>query len=146
MTLKQWLAEGRLRTHAASRAEIHELLAKVQRDLEDASIVELSIDRRFMIAYDAALTLATIALYATGYETRGRDHHWLTFRTLPVTMGEDLADLADYFDQCRTKRNVGTYDRPGQISRGELDELMQEVRRFRDLVLNWLREYHPSLG
>jgi hypothetical protein len=116
------LDENRLRAHKTTKDEIGEMLVKVQRDLDDASLSELSADRRFMIAYEGALTLATIPLYCTGYETHGQGHHWLTFKLLPEVMGKEYSELADYLDLCRTKRNVSTYDRVGQISQSEVDE------------------------
>ena len=63
MNFESWLAEGRLRLHKTSKEEIQELLGIAKRDLKDAAIRSLSTDRRFFIAYDAALTLATIPLY-----------------------------------------------------------------------------------
>jgi hypothetical protein len=43
------------------------MLGLVDRDLSDASREEISMDWRFNIAYNAALQLATIVLYARGY-------------------------------------------------------------------------------
>jgi len=60
-------------------------------------------------------------------------------------MGEEYADLALYFDQCRIKRNVGAYDRGGQISDSEVDELLSEVTEFHDGILEWLRRNHSDL-
>jgi hypothetical protein len=145
MNFSQWLAEERLRTHKTDKVEIRGLLDIAQRDLKDAAISEVSTDRRFLIAYEAALTLATFPLYCKGYETHGKGHHWLTFRLLPEVMGEKYADLAAYFDQCRIKRNVGTYDRGGQISELELDELRTEVVSFQGEVVDWLNQNYPHL-
>jgi hypothetical protein len=145
MNLKRWLADNRLRVHKTNKREIRDFFALVQRDLDDASYTELSPDRRFMIAYDAALTLATIPLYCAGYETHGGGHHWMTFKLLPEVMGKAYSEMADYLDLCRTKRNVGTYDRGGQISSVEAEELISEVIRFRDEVHGWVLEHHPEL-
>ena len=145
MNFKKWLAEERLRTHRTSKEEIQGLLEIAKRDLNDASVQDLSTDRRFLIAYEGALTMATIPLYCAGYETYGRGHHWMTFRILPDVMGEIYSDLADYFDQCRTKRNVGTYDRGGQISESEVDELIAEVKSFYEDVIDWLKRNHTNL-
>ncbi|MDF1501142.1 MAG: hypothetical protein P1P76_11800 [Anaerolineales bacterium] len=98
-----------------------------------------------MIAYDGALTLATIPLYCAGYETYGKGHHWMTFKLLPELIGEEYSGLADYLDLCRIKRNVGTYDRGGQISKAEVEELIAEASKFRDAVLDWVRENHAEL-
>ena len=117
----------------------------VQRDLDDASFDELSTDRRLMIVYDGALTLATIPLFCAGFETREKGHHWMTFKLLPEVMGDEYADLADYLDLCRTKRNVGAYDRGGRMSKAEVEELILEVLKFQNAVLDWLRSNHPEL-
>jgi hypothetical protein len=60
-------------------------------------------------------------------------------------MGEEHGDLAQYFDQCRIKRNVGTYDRGGQISQSEVDELIGEVTVFQNSVMDWMKQHHPDL-
>lgn len=145
MNLLRLQAEGRLRPHKATRKEIVALLALATRDLKDASVEDLSIDRRFMIAYDAALTLATIPLYCAGFETHGKGHHWLTFKLLPEVMGGTSADLADYFDQCRTKRNIGAYDRGGLISEMEVAELLEEVASFHTTMTVWLKDQYPAM-
>ena len=145
MSFKKWLVEERLRIHKTSKEEIQGLLEIANRDLNDASVQDLSTDRRFLIAYEGALTLATIPLYSAGYETHGRGHHWQTFRILPDVMGEKYSDLADYFDQCRTKRNVGTYDRGGQISESEVGELIAELKSFQEDVNDWLQRNHSNL-
>ena len=145
MNFESWLAAGRLRPHKTTKEQIQELLRITQRDLSDAAISDLSMDRRFLIAYEAALTLATIPLYCTGFETHGQGHHWLTFKALPEVMGEEFAGLADYFDVCRTKRNIGMYDRGGQISETDVEELLSEVRGFHDIVIEWLQRNHLEL-
>ena len=70
MNLQNWLNEGRLQRHSTSVKEIADLLKVVDRDLADAAIKEISADRRFATAYNAALQLATIVLYASGYRTK----------------------------------------------------------------------------
>lgn len=46
MTLKQLLAEGRLKAHRTSPKEVQDLLRVADRDLKDASVVAISLDRR----------------------------------------------------------------------------------------------------
>ena len=60
--LNRLLAEGKLRSHRTSAREIADLLGVVDRDLADAAVQDVSADRRFAIAYEAALQLATITL------------------------------------------------------------------------------------
>ena len=145
MRLKKLLAEGQLRKHNTSAKEIAELLAIVERDFKDADQPGLSLDRRFTTAYNAALQLATIALHAAGYRTVGHGHHWATLQVLPEIMGSKAQKRADYLDACRTKRNVADYDRAGEISEVELNEILNEVRKFHADLLDWLRTHHPDL-
>jgi len=98
-----------------------------------------------MTAYQAAYQLATIVLAASGYRTTGTGHHWVTFKVLSELLGKEFQGLADYFDQCRNKRNLSDYDRAGEISEAEAVELLKEARKFRTIVLNWLKKYHSRL-
>ena len=104
--LQTWLNEGRLQQHKTSVKEIADLLKVVDRDLADAAIKEISADRRFATAYNAALQLATIVLHASGYRTGKAGHHWVTFKSLPEVMGPEAQERADYFNSCRSTRNV----------------------------------------
>jgi hypothetical protein len=145
MNLPRWLAEGKLRRHETSEKEIGDILKLVERDLADAAIPQLSSDRRFATAYNASLALATIALHAAGYRTAGSGAHWITFQALPEIMGETARERADYLDGCRTKRNVTDYDRAGEISETEAEELVKEAANFRKDLLSWLAANHPEL-
>ena len=145
-TLENWLSEGRLRRLDSSRQEISDLLGVVDRDLKDADIEQLSTDRRFATAYNAVLQLASITLRACGYRTRGAGHHWITFQMLPLVMGNDQQDRADYFNACRTKRNDADYDASGEISDAEVEELIAEAMQFRTVVLGWLESNHGELA
>jgi hypothetical protein len=136
MTLKRLLADGRLRPHRTSAKEIADLLKVIERDLADAAFEELSADRRFATAYNAALQLATVALRAEGYRTSGVAHHWATFQAVPDILGSDHTDRADYLDSCRKKRNIADYDAAGMISEAEVLELVEETRVFRSDVLD----------
>lgn len=145
MTLNDLQSQGRLRPHKTSRKEVDDLLRLADRDLGDAQVPGVTTDRRFMIAYEAAGALATIPLHGAGFRTEGAGHHQTTFLALPLVMGAELSDLADYFDTCRTKRNAGAYDRSGQTSESEVEELLGEVACFREKVIAWLKAHHPEL-
>lgn len=145
VTLKRFLAEDRLRRHRSSAKEIQDLLRVVDRNLSDAGVEEISFDLRFATAYQAVLQLATIVLAASGFRTHGEGHHWMTFNVLPELLGPDVQGLADFFDQCRGKRNLSDYDRAGEISEGEAVELLKEAKKFRGTVLGWLKTHHPKL-
>jgi hypothetical protein len=117
----------------------------VERDLADAQVSGLSTDRRFVTAYNAALQLATIVLRASGYRASGPGHHWTTIQVLPEIMGESERPRADYLDSCRRKRNIADYDIAGRVSESEVEEIIDEILRFRDDVVRWLRKNDPGL-
>ncbi len=117
-----------------------------ERDLGDAKLTALSLDRRFATAYAGALQLATVVLGASGFRTAGqRGHHVVTWQALPELMGSDLSETAIYFDSCCALRNRSDYDRAGVVSAAEVDEVQYEAEAFRGLVLEWLAREHPRL-
>lgn len=131
MLLNECLSDGRLKPQPANHAEIARLLAVADRDLADANVRGVSIDRRFATAYNAALQLATVVLRASGYRTSSAaaGHHWVTLALLPELMGPEQAD----------------YDRIDVVSKQDLAELLTDTLAFRDETLAWLRREHPEL-
>lgn len=87
MSLKQWAENGWLKAHSSSLQEIRNLLAIVERDLEDASR-DISPDWRLGISYNAALKLAMILLAAEGYRPERTLQHYRTIQAIPLIMGE----------------------------------------------------------
>lgn len=139
MNLKQLLNQGKLKPHKTSEKEINNLLELAKRDIKDAKVKEISTDRRFTIAYNAVLQLATIPLYCKGYKPEGAGHHFTVFQTMKEAMGASYYTLADYFDSCRAKRNVTDYGYVGGVSEAEVEELIMEAERFLEVILHWLR-------
>ncbi|OIO72526.1 MAG: hypothetical protein AUJ85_10155 [Elusimicrobia bacterium CG1_02_37_114] len=145
MSLKRLLNQGKLRNHKTSKEEIINLLKITERDISDAKVEGISSDRKFAIAYNAILQLATIPLYCKGYETQGIGHHFTVFQAMKEIMGRDHYDLADYFDSCRAKRNITDYMHTGEISDKEAKELIKEAERFFKIVVNWFEIHYPNL-
>lgn len=106
----------------------------------------LSADGRFSMAYNAARTLATIAIRASGYRVKQPGGaHRNTFLALPVAMGPAFDTLATYFDSCRQSRNDLSYDAANVVSDSDAAELLKKATQFRTDVENWLRRNHPTL-
>jgi hypothetical protein len=145
MSLKQWVANGWLKLHKTSRQEIGNLLGIVRRDLEDAAVGGISDDWRFGIAYNAALKLCTILLYAEGYRPAQSLAHYRSLQALPLILGAERKADADYLDTCRTKRNTVEYDYAGGATDADADELIAFARQLQAAVLEWLRATHPEL-
>jgi len=144
MSLQQWANNGWLRAHASSAQEVADLLAIVERDLADAA-GEISADWRFGIAYNAALKLCTILLYASGFRPEKNLAHYRTLAALPLILGAARKADADYLEACRTKRNTVEYDRAGAATHEDAAELATFARQLHGEVLAWLRKNHPRL-
>jgi hypothetical protein len=143
MSLQKWLEYGWLRSHQSSRKEISDLLRIIDRDLQDA-IGDISADWRFGIAYNAALKLCTILIYAEGYRAEKTLQHFRTLQALPLILGNNHETDAKYLDTCRNKRNVVEYDYVGGVSEDDVDELIAFVKELREEVIQWLRANHSK--
>jgi hypothetical protein len=144
MTLQKWLEYGWLRPHRTSKKEVFDLLRIIDRDLQDAG-GDISADWRFGIAYNAALKLCTILLYAEGYRPEKNLQHFHTIQSLTLILGKKHEQDSKYLDTCRNKRNVTEYDYAGGITEDDVAELIGYVNELRDEVLRWLNENHPEL-
>ncbi len=146
MDLKVWEKNGWLRKYKTTTKEISSLLSLVERDLRDAVQEEISPDWRFNIAYNAALQLATLVLYSSGYRTgRGESKHYRVIQAIPLVMGKEFTHIRDFLDNCRRKRNISEYDAVGTVSEKELNDLLEITSNFKEQVKNWLEKNHPDL-
>ena len=144
MTLRQWESNGWLKSEPTSRKEIDNLRAIVDRDLRDAT-GSVSADWQFGIAYNAALKLCTILLRAEGFRPAHGLQHYRTIMAMPLILGDERKEDANYLDSCRKKRNVVEYDYVGGASEDDAKELYKFSEEFLQEVLNWLKENHPEL-
>ncbi|MDL1982503.1 MAG: hypothetical protein LWX02_13810, partial [Deltaproteobacteria bacterium] len=115
MSLNQWVDNGWLRRHKTSQEEIENLIMIIDRDLKDAK-GGISDDWRFGIAYNAALKLCTILLYAEGFKAEKTLQHYRTIQALPLILGNKRKDDAEYLNSCRSKRNIVEYDYVGGVT------------------------------
>ena len=140
------LEQGRVEPHATSAREIQDLRAVVERDLQDAALPELSEDNAFGLAYEAGLLLARMATACAGYRVRGAGAHQTAFVALEIALGSLASQAAAYFEVCRRKRNILSYDNADVTSATEVTEILREVRRLEVLVERWIARRHPVLA
>ena len=69
MSLEKWVEYGWLRREPTSPGEIKDLLGIVERSISDSKVEAVSTDLRFIAAFNAALSVATTALRASGHRT-----------------------------------------------------------------------------
>ena len=145
MSLSQWEKNGWLKPHKTDRQEIANLLAIADRDIFDAGAEGLSDDWKFGIAYNAALKLCTLMLYATGYRPENTLAHYRTLMAIEYTIGAHRKEDAVYLNACRIKRNTVEYDNVGGASSDEAKELLTFAKDLRLEILNLLQKNHPDL-
>ncbi|MCF8397580.1 MAG: hypothetical protein K9G58_05395 [Bacteroidales bacterium] len=145
MSLQDWLNNRWIRNHKSSAQEINNLLEIVERDIKDADYRKVSPDWRFGIAYNAALKLCTILLYAEGFRPERNLAHYRTIQSMPLILGTNKEEDANYLDTCRVKRNTLEYDYAGGVSHEEADELLDFVSELKKEVVDWIWNKHPGL-
>ena len=146
MNWKALETQGRVDQHRTSKSELDGLRKAVARNLADASVVGLSDDGRFGVAYEAALLLAKMAVACAGYRVKGQGQHLTMFQAVVLAVGNSVQAQADYFDRCRRKRNVISYQYAGAVTGAEADDLLAKVRKFEGTVETWIAKYHPGLA
>ena len=144
MGLQNWLENRWLVEHQPSPEETADLLAVVDRDLQDAAIDRLSADWRLGIAYNAALQLAILGLAAEGYRTERQRSHERAIQSLRYTVGLNQ-DMIDTLDAVRRKRHLSSYERAGTASHGEAEEVYGLAIDLRQTVVEWLEKNHAYL-
>ena len=145
-SLEVWRQNHWLKAITPTLAEITQLFAVVNREIEDASIPELSVDGRFMHAYDAALNLCTIALRASGYAVvKGQGHHKKTIESLPLSMGSEYSDIADQIEIASRQRGQAMYDRTDVVEDADASDLLQTAIQLRAALVDWLRKTNANL-
>jgi hypothetical protein len=147
MSWKKLLAEGKVHAHKTSKKELADLRAVIGRDLEDAAIQELSEDRRFATAYNAALQTGKMAIACAGYRLAGtQGHHRLTFEAARLALGASADRPLDFFEACRRKRNVIDYDHASVATHTEAEEIVAEANDFFELVEVWIAANYPQFA
>jgi hypothetical protein len=117
----------------------------VQRSLNDSKVGGISADLRFVAAFTAALTAATIALRASGYRTVTQvGHHSRIIESLEFTINADPR-LIQKLKVFSNKRNKSVYDVAGAVSDNELKEIAKLATELNTQVSLWLQKSHPEL-
>lgn len=137
MTLENLLRIGKLKAHAADKAEIERILAAAERALADAAVGNLSSDSRLDLAYRAIMQAALAAMLANGYRpaTSEAGHHQLLIQALPKTAGI-ATERVRVLDAYRAARNladcrgVPVSDAVGQECTTEAASVLAAVRAW----------------
>src|SRR6266513_937105 len=140
MSWKKLQTEGRVRRHKASKKELNELRALIARDLEDAAIQELSDDRRFATAYNAALQTAKMAIACASYKlssTPGSSPVKASTESVARAILDEIErEEEDIFPiRCRSQsQRAGARARPRRSNASSLLTRRRACRKLRDIL------------
>jgi hypothetical protein len=139
VTWTKLLGSHDVQHHRTSKKELDDIRALVARDLADATVAELSADRRFATAYNAALLAATMAIACAGYRVTAKTgHHKISFDSMKLALGAGADKYADYFETCRRRRNVIDYTRSHVATETEAKEIVGKATELYEFVEGWI--------
>ena len=110
---------GHLKAEPRNEAEVRRLLAMARTRLVDAALASLSLEGRFISAYNAAHAAALAALRWHGYRSENR---YTVFQCLAHTLNRPAARWR-VLDAAHQKRNLAEYEGYLEIDEDSVEEL-----------------------
>lgn len=115
---------GKLKRESPDASELEGLLRSGSHRLDDAARVELNLESRFDLAYNAAHALALAALRYRGYRS---ESGYLVFQCLQHTL--DLPpEQWRVLDQAHRKRNLAEYEGVIDVDEQLIEALLRVSR------------------
>ena len=112
---------------------------------EDARLANRAPARRLLSAYDAARLAALAIVRAANLRVRAQNHHEVTFTAAGFLVGEELAGLAQEFQNLRLERIEMEYAGKRRASPGDVERALSWVRLLLVHAARWIGEQRPAL-
>ncbi|MCU7841851.1 MAG: DNA-binding protein [Candidatus Thiodiazotropha sp. (ex Troendleina suluensis)] len=124
---------------------IKRLVSAAARNIDDAHVIEITLENRFDAAYKAIMQLANVALQANGYRTLTSrpGHHITMIQLLTQTIGLERQAII-VLDTLRKQRNVADYT-GDRVPASAVDESVKHAKYLLHHVNRWLKENTPAL-
>jgi len=145
MSLEKWVEYGWLRRELTSPGEIKDLFGIVDRSLADSRVEAVSTDLRFIAAFNAALSVATTALRASGPSRRDASRPPHQNNRISGAHHRSQPQAHSEIQDIQQQTNKSVYDVAGAVSDQELEAIVKLATELRDSTLTWLRKTHPEL-
>jgi hypothetical protein len=150
MSLAKLSQLGWYKAEPTSPKEIADLFSIVARSISDLKVEGISDDLRFQAAYNAILTLANIALRASGFRvSSGQGHHQRVIESLSYTLTmQDAAAREKWVRKVKVhsqKRNAASYDVAGAVSPNDLAQIIRDLEALKQQVMAYLQREHAEL-
>lgn len=146
MSLEDLYKFGKLKKHKTTSGEIKNLFDVAQRCIKDASQENISLDLRFVSAYQGALACAEAILYCFGYEAPRNSYHYMTWDALKSISDEYINSAIAIFNDAKQKRSNAFYDRTDVVSEREFEELLEEAKKFVEYVRDKIKQDFPDFS
>ena len=148
MGLEKLAQLGWYKAEPSSPREIADLFSIVDRSQADLNVEGISDDLRLHAAYNGILTLANIALRASGFRVSpGQGHHQRVIESLEYTLTTQDSDARERWVRKikahAQKRNTTSYDSAGGVSPNDLAQIMMDLTALREQVEVCLRGDSP---
>jgi hypothetical protein len=138
MSLRDLEERGFIERIPSDSPEIANLIRLADRHLDDTQVKGLSPDSVLIHAYEAARTLALIALRACNYRPRTIvAAHVTTIDSLKFTLGLDVKPVAQ-LHTLKNKRHRNIYDSAGTTTKREAAEAVDFALKLKATVIAWL--------
>src|SRR3989338_5204342 len=146
MSLSDLYKFGKLEKHTTSPQETKDLFGVAERCLKDASQDTISLDLRFVSAYQAALAAGEALLCCIGYRAPKVNYHYMVWEALRQTLDASFKTTLILFNDARSKRADAFYDHTNVTSETEYKEIFKEAEKFIRFVRNKIKKEFPELG
>lgn len=125
---------GQLKKETFDLSEFNGLLHAGKARLHDAKNVDLTIESRFDLAYNASHSLALAALRWHGYRPENKNgHRYIVFQSIPLTTSLNNT-VAKILTQCHNKRNIAEYEGHIEIEEQLVTELITTTEKLFEAV------------
>lgn len=146
MSLEDLYKFGKLERHKTSSEEIKELFGVAERCINDATQNSISLELRFISAYQAALAVAEALLCCFGYKAPKNNYHYMVWESMRHILDKSFKDILILFNDARTKRADAFYEHASVTSETEYKEIFTEAKNFITFVKSKIKKDFSKLG
>jgi len=146
MSLEDLYKFGKLEKHKTSPQEIKDLFGVAERCIKDASQSAISLELRFISAYQAALASGEALLCCLGYTAPKTNYHYMVWEALRQILDNSFKKTLILFNDARSKRGEAFYDHANVTSETEYKEIFEESGKFVKFIRDKIKKEFPDLA
>jgi len=137
MHLRDLVLNGYLDRESLTTGDVQKYKEAIGECLADANNDTNANRTRLLLAYDAILKCALLALRVDGYRLKAtQGHHQIALETLAETVGSTDADI-DYFSELSRIRHADVYDSQ-VVSDSDVKEAIEAANQLEKKTAGWV--------